>query len=216
MAQVDFRIVQLVASRIAHDLVGPVGAVNAGIELMEEAMGGDTGAIMLMQSSGAELSKRLAFFRVALGQGSSGGDMPLAEAKKLSQGYLDGGKVILHWPDQAAIQSPVSNAAIKVLLLLVLMGSESLPRGGTLTVKLADLPDGFGMALTAQGQGGRIREDIDYALGANIETGALTPRNVHAYCAKILAAEAGGSIEMTDIGDGQVQLAAIMPSNSSD
>ncbi len=36
------RIVELIASRICHDLVSPVGAISNGVELMQE-LGVDTG-----------------------------------------------------------------------------------------------------------------------------------------------------------------------------
>ena len=33
--QIDLRVAELMASRLCHDLVGPIGAVNNGLELME-------------------------------------------------------------------------------------------------------------------------------------------------------------------------------------
>ena len=33
---VDFRVIELLCSRICHDLISPVGAINNGIELIEE------------------------------------------------------------------------------------------------------------------------------------------------------------------------------------
>ena len=32
--QIDMRVAELLASRLCHDLVGPIGAVNNGMELM--------------------------------------------------------------------------------------------------------------------------------------------------------------------------------------
>ena len=62
----DLRLAQLLCSRLCHDLVGPAGAVNAGLELAEEGeMDGD--ALELVTSSAAEVTRRLAFFRIAFG-----------------------------------------------------------------------------------------------------------------------------------------------------
>ena len=33
---IDIRVLELLASRLCHDLVGPVGAVNNGLELLVE------------------------------------------------------------------------------------------------------------------------------------------------------------------------------------
>jgi len=40
---VDLKVAQLLASRLCHDLVGPIGAINAGLELMEDGYAGNLG-----------------------------------------------------------------------------------------------------------------------------------------------------------------------------
>ena len=71
----DIHLAQLLCSRLCHDLVGPAGAVNAGLELAEDGdLDGD--ALDLVTSSAAEITRRLAFFRIAFGaagDGSHGG-----------------------------------------------------------------------------------------------------------------------------------------------
>ena len=62
----DIFLAQLLCSRLCHDLVGPAGAVNAGLELAEDGdLDGD--ALDLVTSSAAEVTRRLAFFRIAFG-----------------------------------------------------------------------------------------------------------------------------------------------------
>jgi len=67
--QVDVRVAQLLCSRLCHDLVSPIGAVNAGLELLEEAADDDGRALGLITTSAAEAARRLAFYRVAFGLG---------------------------------------------------------------------------------------------------------------------------------------------------
>ena len=98
--QVDLKVVQLLSSRLCHDLVGPAGAVHNGIELFQE-MGPDEGAVALkmVATSVEQLSARLAFFRLAFGLGGlSGRKPPLAEARDLAQAFLEGGRITLDWP----------------------------------------------------------------------------------------------------------------------
>ena len=46
--QIDLKVAQLLSSRICHDLAGPIGAVNTGLELMEEDPDNDGAAMKLM------------------------------------------------------------------------------------------------------------------------------------------------------------------------
>ena len=68
---VDLRVAQLLCSRICHDLLSPAAGVNAGVELLAE--GGDNGpdAVGLIGRSATQVARRLAFYRVAFGLGSS-------------------------------------------------------------------------------------------------------------------------------------------------
>ena len=67
----DIHLAQLLCSRLCHDLVGPAGAVNAGLELAEDGdLDGD--ALDLVTSSAAEVTRRLAFFRIAFGARNAG------------------------------------------------------------------------------------------------------------------------------------------------
>lgn len=57
-ATLELTLIELISSRICHDLVGPVGAVNAGAELMGEDGVGDDEALALMRKSGLEAARR--------------------------------------------------------------------------------------------------------------------------------------------------------------
>ena len=67
------RIAELLASRLCHDLVSPVGAVGSGIELLRE-FGEDPGgdAMTLVEQSARLATERLQFFRIAFGQAGAG------------------------------------------------------------------------------------------------------------------------------------------------
>ena len=64
--QVDLRAVELLASRLCHDLVGPVGAVNNGLELLEDDMDDMWAeALKLAAHSGARGARGWQSFRFA-------------------------------------------------------------------------------------------------------------------------------------------------------
>ena len=211
---VDFRVVQLLCSRLCHDLVGPAGAVNAGLELMGDDGAATDEALALVNLSAQQVACRLTFYRLAFGLGGdSGGMSGLADAQKLTEGFLSGGKVSLDWPMDAPTDAErlVSGAAIKLLLNLALLGVDSLPMGGSLSVRFADLPDGTGIAITASGNNARFNKDLRYAMNPNVSADELSVRTVQGYFSTRLAERVAASIEISEGPDGSVRLAAVLP-----
>ncbi len=221
--QVDLKVAQLLSSRLCHDLVGPIGAVNSGLELLEE--GFDEGpdedgrALALVSNSADEAIRRLAFFRIAFGFGAgTKGQATLNEAGELAAGLLESGKVVLEWSSDRP--DPVRPNVVKVVLNMVLMASESLPRGGKINIGFSDLDEGLGVGVTATGEGAGLRDDLRDALteGAK-ETGndaggtgeTLSARNVHGFFAQAMAREMGGVIEHSMGPDGEIRFAVLFP-----
>ena len=219
---VDLHVAKLLSSRLCHDLVGPVGAVNSGLELLQE--GFDEGpdedgrALALVVRSADEANRRLAFYRVAFGFGAGAkGQATLDEAGTLAAGFMEYGKITLDWP--SGYPQPVKPDVVKVLLNMVLMAMDSLPRGGGVGVTFGDLDEGLGIGVTASGESAVLRDDLRQALaegekGAGGENGALSARNVHAYFAQCMARDLGGLIEHSEGQNGEIQFAVIFPDSA--
>lgn len=210
----DIRLAQLLCSRLCHDLVGPAGAVNAGLELAEDG-DMDADALELVTSSAAEVTRRLAFFRIAFGaaggKASAVGTLSLNEARELAAEVLAGGKAELDWPDSSHAPDSLPAGVGKVLLLMILLASECLPRGGAVTVHTAALPEGMGIAVSAQGTGAALKPDLLAALAPNAAEDTLNARNVHACFAQNLARVERGHIETTVESDGEIRFMALFP-----
>ncbi len=225
--QVDLKVAQLLSSRLCHDLVGPIGAVNSGLELLDEGFDEESGedgrALALVARSAVEATRRLAFFRIAFGFGAgTKGQATLNEAGALAAGYLENGKVALNWPSDRP--DPVQPNVVKVVLNMVLMASESLPRGGEIGLSFSDLDEGLGVGVTASGEGAGLRADLRDALtevekGTDEDAGgtgeALSARNVHGFFAQGMAREMGGLIEHSMGPDGEIRFAVLFP-NATD
>ena len=209
--QIDLKVAQLLCSRLCHDLIGPAGAVNAGLELLDEDVAADgAAALALVARSARQMTDRLTFFRVAFGFGGAGPVASMAEARKLAGLYLADSNVTLDWPTDEGARA-FALAAAKLLLNLVLLGSESLPRGGTLGVRFADLDEGTGTAVVALGSGARFKAEVREAMAPGASEADLSARTVHGYFAARLAASLGAVIEVSDGTENEVQLATVLP-----
>lgn len=209
---IDATVSQLLVSRLCHDLVGPASAVSAGLELMGEN-GGDANAQALMEKSADQLSRRLAFFRVAFGfAGAGNGPDTLRNTRELASGWLAGGKIELDWQESESgdIDTELTGGGDKVLLNMILVASESLPKGGVIEVRLGSLAEGTGIAVSARGDGVRLKEDLIESMTKDIGIGELSVHNVHGYYAQCLARRCGGCIEIEHSGADEVRLAALI------
>ena len=211
MSAFDLKLAEMLASRLCHDLVNPIGAVANGVELMSEFC--DTmqkDALDLVASSADSAMKRVAFFRVAYGYAGHDEGQSIQEVRGLTEGFLGSGKVALDWPpgpDDAAIGLPRSG--LKLVLALVAVAVESLPRGGKVAVAVAvDAPKGA--TIVAIGTGARIEAATDAVLatlkaGTTPDPASLDPKTVGAAFAGRLAQQIGASIAV-DSGADRVEV----------
>jgi len=215
--QVDMRVAELLCSRLCHDLVGPVGAVNHGIELISEE---DSPVIAeaseMIGQSAEQASNRLEFFRVAFGlSGGGSGNMSMAGSRRIAQGFLEK-HIQLQWPVNTEMpwqdqESSVPKDVIKVMLNLIMLGVDCLPRGGTLTFSQAVLPEGLGVALVAQGLKAHVRDEIRRAIAADATCDMLTARTVQAFFLARLADDLGLDFEVMSPEQDCVQIAVVIP-----
>lgn len=189
-----FDLAALLASHLCHELVGAVGAVVNGIEVLEES--GDDPAIRdealsLVGASAAEASTRLQFFRLAFGtMGGAEGDFPLGEAARLAAARFASGRVRLDWKAAAGL---APKDLVRVVLNLVLVAADSLPRGGRVTVALAD-GDGPAAEILAEGDGAALPDHHAAVLAGLAPAAGLPPRAAPALLADGAARAAGRRI----------------------
>jgi histidine phosphotransferase ChpT len=194
----DLKLAEMLASRLCHDLVNPIGAVANGVELLSEFC--DTmqkDALDLVATSAERAMKRVAFFRAAYGTAGHDEGQSIQDVRPLAEGFLAGGKITLDWPakpEDGAIGLPRSG--LKLVLCLIALGAESLPRGGTLAVAV-DPPTGC--RIVASGPSARLEASAEAMLKSLRGKGEpdpenLDPKNVGAAYAGRLAQQIGASI----------------------
>ena len=154
----DLRLAALLCTRLCHDLIGPTGAVANGVELLvEDVSGVDEGVVELIQHSAGAATRRLKFFRAALGVAVEG--QTLDEARKLAEGYFEGGKIETDWSGAAlASGTPLPLGFVPILLNLLLCAAAALPRGGGVGIGAAAAGDGLAIRIEAAGPAIKLSE----------------------------------------------------------
>lgn len=189
------RVMELLCSRLCHDLVGPVGAINNGVELLDD--GGDLGgeALDLIADSAETAAARLRLYRVALGA-SGGQSLSQGDARAALEGWFRGGKARLEWVAAADAAPP---GLLKLVLLAALLAEESLPRGGNVRVSGTNT----GVSVKAAGVGCALRPEMGPALAGQVAEADLGPRSVLSHAVPLIAAAYGLTLAV-ETSDGEV------------
>jgi histidine phosphotransferase ChpT len=210
MKEVDFA--SLLCSRLCHDLMSPVGALNNGIELMADEQDPEMRAqcLELLGDSARATTNKLKFFRLAFGAGGGFGDLIDAnEAKVALQGIFGSERRIeLGW---MVAPEKLSKGALKLLLNLALITGDALVRGGRLDVGAETT--GAGLEIAIRGEGPRVMLDSSLRdiLVNGEPAGEIEPRSAGAWLALALAKEAGGTIQLSEPGPEVLIIGAVVP-----
>jgi histidine phosphotransferase ChpT len=202
----------LLCSRLCHDLLSPVGALNNGLELLAD----ETDPAMrarcmdLLAESARTSANKLKFFRLAFGAAGGFDDrVDVREARTAVTGLIaDNKRLELGWLVEAGT---MPKPAIKILLNLALIGTEALARGGRLD--LGGEENGGQLEIVAKLEGPRITLDPDIrrTLTEGADPAGITSRVAAAYMVHALAAEAGGSVLVSEPAEGVLILGAALP-----
>lgn len=181
-AMIGVRAMELLISRLCHDLVGPVGAINNGVELIEESgLAGSEDAFDLVSESAEIASRRLKMFRLAFGAAGAQDTLGLGDIRAVIEGWFRGGKVRFVWSAASFPETP--RGFMKVLLCAVLLADEAMPQGGALTLTAGS----GGVRLAGEGRAASVREEVRTALEGGSVEDDLTPRAVLGYAAGRIA-----------------------------
>ena len=183
----------LLCSRVCHDIISPVGAINNGLELLDEG-GADEDAMKLIRASARNASARLQFARIAFGAaGSAGMQIDTGDAEAVATAYVRNEKPELEWSGPRAL---LPKNKVKLLLNLLLVAIGAVPRGGKITVTLADVETSPVFTLVSAGPMVRVPPKF-----LELHSGAKPsePIDAHAvqpYYTLLLAREAGMEISI--------------------
>ncbi|HEV2816183.1 MAG TPA: histidine phosphotransferase family protein [Allosphingosinicella sp.] len=202
----------LLCSRLCHDLLSPVGALNNGIELLADEHDPEMRArcLDLLAESARASANKLKFFRLAFGAAGGFADVvDTREARVAIEGLFGGdGRIKLGW----MVDEPtMSKAALKVLLNLVLIAGDALVRGGCLDVGAEKQGEGLEIVVRAEGSRIVLDPELRRVLVGEMSEDEVAPRAAAAWLAHSLVEEGGGQIQVADGDEGMLIIGASLP-----
>jgi len=179
-------LASLVAARLCHDLVSPLGAIGNGVELLE--MSGEYAGIAkspeltLIGESVRAARARVRVYRMAFGHAAADQRVAVMEIAQLIQDYARGARLTV----EVVGGGDASRLEARMLLLSLMCMDSAMPWGGKVVLRRS----GPGWGLT--GEASRTRTDpalwqwLDMARGQHPSP---APSEVHFAVLGTLAAE---------------------------
>jgi len=189
----------LLCSRVCHDLISPVGAIANGLEVMEEGKDEETSkfAMDLIKKSARTALAKLQFCRIAFGAaGSAGAQIDTGDAEKVTRGLMEDEKTKVAWNLPRVL---LAKNRVKLLLNMLVIAQQTIPRGGTLTIDPIGGGETMGFRVTAAGLNARVQQNIADHLSST--SGAVDAHAVQPYYTRLLAQACGLSVKLAPEGE---------------
>jgi len=206
--KIQLRVAELMCSRLCHDLISPISAINNGIELMNE---NDEGiidsSIELLGTSAKQALDRLSFYRVAFGLAGGGAIINWNEIRNILEIFSAERKTTIVWTREP--QSPdenISHILAKLVVNVVYLAMECLPRGGVISVDNLQQKAPEPIVVRLEGPKCNLRDDVQSGLIPDLPIEQLSVRNIVAYLATSLAICLDKSLKVKDENSNSIMI----------
>ena len=130
MNNLNLTLSNLTGSRICHDLISPIGAINNGLELIELKGDQVSSEMSLIEQSCAAAAARIQFFRIAYGTALDGQIISYHETVRIINAAIQSERLIILWHPK----DDLPRREIQLAFLLLQCFETALPFGGTIHV----------------------------------------------------------------------------------
>jgi histidine phosphotransferase ChpT len=193
----------LLCSRVCHDLISPVGAIVNGLEVLDDNPKPEDRdfALELIRKSAKTASARLQFCRLAFGAaGSAGAQIDVGDAQTMARGHFEDDRTKIAW-NLPRVLLPKNR--VKLLLNMMVIAQQTIPRGGVLTVDSTGETETGGFRVAATGLNARMPQNIADMLSHG-PTGAVDAHAVQPYYTRLLAQACGLTVKLAAEGEAMV------------
>jgi histidine phosphotransferase ChpT len=166
----DPDLAALIGSRICHDLISPIGAINNGLELLGMAGATSGPELSLISESVGNASARIRFFRLAFGAASTQ-EISRREILSVLDDNTRGSKLRVVWDCDGGAQ----RADVRLVFLAEQCLESAMPYGGQIAIS----NDANGWCVRGTSDKFKVDEGLWTMLAdGNIHTD-ITPAQVH-------------------------------------
>ncbi|MEO0467553.1 MAG: histidine phosphotransferase family protein [Pseudomonadota bacterium] len=183
-----------VASRICHDLVSPVSSITHSLELIDDPSDPEMQktARELLEQGAESASIRLQFLRYAFGSlGMSDGAADIHEAKTVTEKFVSTHKPSITWDIETG---HLSFSHARLMMNLVMLGVQSLPRGGVIAVRIRNEQGGMTITVTSEGTRAKLQEETAHALAGQEPEMGWSSRNVQPLFTRVISEGLGAEL----------------------
>ncbi|MDW4496545.1 histidine phosphotransferase family protein [Sulfitobacter sp. D35] len=196
MGQSNISLAALIGSRICHDLISPIGAINNGLELLGMSGGTPGPEMELIQESVGNASARIRFFRIAFGHA---GEQMMGRSEVISilNAVMQGGRLKVAWGPL----DPQPRCDVRMVFLALQCLENAMPYGGRI-----EIVESRG-AWQLHGRADKLNiDDTLWSILATRDLGAvLQPAQVQFALLPMLALETGRRV-VTEISETELRL----------
>lgn len=197
-----------VASRICHDVVSPVSSVTSALDLINDPNDPEmrASAEELLHKGAADAAARIEFLRYAYGTiGLSDGAADIHDAKRVTERFAATHKPSVEWDIET---DHLSFSHARLMMNLVLIAIDCLPRGGVINVRIRNEADGLRMVVTARGTRARLNEHVIAAIEGRDPEEGWSARTVQPLFACMIADGLGSRLSAQAAGEEEIVITA--------
>ena len=207
----QLRVAELICSRICHDLVSPLSAINNGIEMINE--GGEgifSDSIALIGNCNKHALDRLSFYRVAYGSGGERNVVNFLDIEKIIETFAADRKTKIVWAkDYRMSDDQIPREFAKLLTNVFYLATECLPRGGVVSIENSISDASNSVSTKLEGPKCHLRDDVSSGLKVDLSVKELSVKNIFAYLVSALVSTLNKTLEVKNTSSNRMVISVL-------
>ena len=185
----EFKIAGLLCSKLCHDLISPVGAINNGLEFLKESNSDDfDDGHQIIADSAKLAADRLGYYRLSFGRVGNNEVMKFSIIKDQIEILSREKSLEIAWlGTENDIESQIYECIGKLLMNYVLLITEFVPRGGRAEINLTHTALNPNFSIKLESEKLIIKDDVLKNLENGINIQEVTVRNIVLFYCMTLA-----------------------------
>lgn len=190
---------ELLCAKFCHDLSGPIGAINNGIDFLDsdnESMRAKAADLVKLSSNQAV--NRLSFYRQAYGSIPFNSEIGLLYLKGLVLKYIQDSKLTFKIEHEDNQDHYLSHELAKVILNLIIIASNTILLNGALSLKFDQFDKPTKIYINATGSTAKVNDELVEILSSNFDHVPMTTRNIQQFYTAFLIKNLGISVNINN------------------